>query len=187
MKKMTKRLFLSLLAAAAFVMPATLVAKEKTEAEVLAMLESKNADEVCSAMLNIEKRFSSNESAIKTIRTMLADPRLAVQRKAARVLGVLHTELTGDELKSVYALLKSSDRLAVIDGLKALRGLKAPGAAAEIIPLLQNTDENIVRDSCRTLAEMGAKSAIPSIEPLVSNPNKAIAKDAQEALFKLKQ
>jgi hypothetical protein len=103
-------------------------------------------------------------------------------------LGALHAEVSDDDIKAICSLLKSGTTEEVIDGLKALRGLKAPQAVAQITPLLKETGRhpNVIRDACRTLAVLGNKSIIPEIEPLLNSPNAAIKRDAQDAIYALK-
>jgi HEAT repeat protein len=103
-------------------------------------------------------------------------------------LGALHADVSNDDVKAICALLKSADPDEAIDGLKALRGLKAPQAVPQITPILKETNRhpNVIRDACRTLAVLGDKSVIREIEPLLNNPNAAIKKDAQDAIFVLK-
>ena len=109
-----------------------------------------------------------------------------MRRKAARVLGVVHAEVSETDLKAIFAMLKAQDPQEVIDALKSLRGLKAPGAVAEILPLLKSSNANVMRDACRTLAVLGTKDNIPAIEALLSNPQPAVKKDAQDAIFQLR-
>ena len=73
-----------------------------------------------------------------------------------------------------------------MDGLIALRGLKAAEALPEILPLLNHAAPNVVRDACRTVAILGGKEHIPLIEPLLKNADPKVQKDAQDALFVLK-
>jgi hypothetical protein len=82
--------------------------------------------------------------------------------------------------------LRSDDVDVVIHALIALRRLKAPDIAPEILPLLMHTNEHVLRDACRTLAVLGDKDAIPSIEPLLQHPEEDVRKDAQKAIDKLR-
>jgi HEAT repeat protein len=93
--------------------------------------------------------------------------------------------LTRDELKSVAALL-NGDPQEQMDGLKALRGLKAQEIVPQILPLLKSATPNVIRDACRTLAVLGTKDNIPAIEEVLSHPSAAVKKDAQDAIFALK-
>jgi HEAT repeat protein len=159
----------------------------KTEDELIADLSSPKAGVVTSALQKIEKEYPTTTKALPAIKKLLTDPRLKVQRKAARVLGSLHANVDETDIKNICTLLKSSDADAVIDGLKALRGLKAQSAIPEILPLLKNSNEHVLRDSCRTLAVLGDKSLIPDIKPLLEYPNAAVQKDASDAIYILKQ
>lgn len=188
MNTMTKNLFLALIALGVVTAPATLLAKERTEAEYIKLMDEKDEGDVASAMMGIEKNFPTSEAGVAKIRKMLVtDNRIVVKRKAARVLGVLHTELNADEAAAIFSLLKNSEKFAVMDGLKALRGLNVKGATDAILPLLNHADLNVIRDSLRTLSEIGGKDLVPKIEPLLNHADKAVKKDAQDALFKLKQ
>lgn len=177
--------------AALFVFLATALtssAAQKSEDELIAELASPNADKVAIALQKLEKDYPTSTRAHPQIKKLLTDSRPKVRRKAARVLGALHAEVNNDDIKAICALLKSSDTDEAIDGLKALRGLKAPQAVAQITPILKETSRhaNVIRDACRTLAVLGNKDVIPAIEPLLNNPNAAIKKDAQDAIFVLK-
>jgi HEAT repeat protein len=117
---------------------------------------------------------------------MLKDPREKVQRKAARVLGAINAKVDAKVLADITPLLKSANKDAVIDGLKALRGLDAASTVPQIVPLLASPDENIKRDACRTLAEIGSPPVISKIEPLLSDSNKKVQEGARTAIEKLK-
>jgi HEAT repeat protein len=108
-----------------------------------------------------------------------------VRRKAARVLGILHADVDQTDLKNICALLEASDPAEVMDGLKALRGLKASETVPQILPLLKHSNTGVLRDACRTLAVLGNKDVIPSIEPLLKHSHAAVKKDAQDAIFLL--
>ena len=161
-------------------------AAEKSEAAAIAALSDKNEGKVTAAMQEIEKKFPNSVEGVAKIKSMLADSRVKVRRKAARVVGTLHAEVTEAELKNIAALLKGSTPEEVIDGLKSLRGLKSQPVIPEIKALLTHATPNVVRDACRTLSEIGGKDLIPAIEPLLNHANAAVKKDAQDAIFKLK-
>jgi HEAT repeat protein len=188
MKTMFQRSVVAAAFAAFLALTVSVQAKEKTEDELIAELASANADKVAMAMQQLEKAYPTSTKAHPQIKKLLTDERPKVRRKAARVLGALHAEVSDADIKAICALLKSADPDEAIDGLKALRGLKAPQAVAQITPLLKETGRhaNVIRDACRTLAVLGDKSTIPQIEPLLNNPNAAIRKDAQDAIFALK-
>jgi HEAT repeat protein len=142
---------------------------------------------VTAALQKLEKQYPTSTKAIPAIKKLLADSRPEVRRKSARVLGVLHAEVSETEVKQICGLLKGSQPAEVIDGLKSLRGLKSANSAIpEILPLLKHQHPNVIRDACRTLAVLGNKDLVPSIEPLLNHPNAAVKKDAQDAIFALR-
>lgn len=179
-----KTTFALLFALATFVFQAP--AAEKTEAAAIAALSDKNADKVAMAMQEIEKKFPTSVEGIAKIKSMLTDDREKVRSKAARVLGVLHADLTEEQLKSVAAMLNGKTDKEIMEALKALRGLKSKPVIPQITALLNHKTPNVVRDACRTLSEIGGKDLIPAIEPLLNHANAAVKKDAQDAIFKLK-
>src|SRR5512138_2987489 len=125
------------IAVAGFVFATNASAKEKTEAELIADLSSPKPGVVTDALQQIEKKYPTSAAAIAKTKELLADNRPPVRRKAARVLGVLHADLSAQEMQSVVALLKG-DSQEQMDGLKALRGLKAQSAIPDIVPLLKS-------------------------------------------------
>lgn len=162
------------------------LAKDKTEGQYIADLASPKEKVVIDALGGIEKNFPTSQTAIPKIKALLADSRLPVKRKAARVLGVVHADVNSDDLKNIVTLLDSTEKATIIDGLKSLRGLKAESTVPKIVPLLQNPDANVKRDACRTLAVLADKSVISSIEPLLQDKDKAVVKDAADAIAALK-
>jgi HEAT repeat protein len=162
------------------------LASKKTEEEWIAQLASPDEGKVTSALQGLEKEYPDSKTAQAAVVSKLKDPREKVQRKAARVLGAIHAPVDKKILADITPLLKSPHKDAVIDGLKALRGLDSKSTIPEILPLLTNPDENIKRDSCRTLAEIGDASLVPKIEPLLSDPNKKVQEDARDAISRLK-
>ncbi len=162
------------------------LASKRTEEELIAQLASSDENKVTSALQGLEKEYPESATARAKIVSMLKDPREKVQRKAARVLGAIHAPLDKKALADITPLLKSANKDAVIDGLKALRGLESKSTIPEILPLLAREDENIKRDACRTLAEIGDASLVPKIEPLLSDPNKKVQEDARDAISRLK-
>jgi HEAT repeat protein len=161
-------------------------AASKTEDQLIAELASPNGKKVEKALLTLEKQYPTGTKALPEIKRLLTDSRENVRRKAARVLGVLHAEVSEADLKNISALLKSSNTGEVVDGLKSLRGLKAESTVRDILPLLHDKDLGVVRDACRTLAVLGNKDHIPQIEPLLKHANTKVRADAQDAIFKLK-
>ncbi len=163
-----------------------LAAAEQTEEQVVAQLGDKNGDKAAAAMQAIEKKFPTSVEGIKKIKSMLGDERVKVRRKAARVIGALHADVTEAELKAIAGLLKGQTPEEVIDGLKSLRGVKSKPVIPEITALLNHPTPNVLRDACRTLSEIAGRDVIPAIEPLLNHAHPAVKKDAQDAIFKLK-
>lgn len=161
-------------------------AKPAAEAELIANLDSPKEKVVYSALQDLEKQYPTSPTAIAKIKTLLTDPRAVVHEKAARVLGAIHADVSETDLNNIATLLDSPTKDGIIQGLKALRGLKAGSVVPKIIPLLKNPDANVKRDACRTLAVIADKSAIPQIEPLLQDPDKAVVRDANDAIFALK-
>ncbi|MEI6083886.1 MAG: HEAT repeat domain-containing protein [Verrucomicrobiota bacterium] len=159
---------------------------EKTEDELIQEFSNPKGSVVAKAMMDVEKNFPHSAKATPLIKAALTDPRPEVRRKAARVLGVWHEEVSAQDIKNICAMLKAAEPAEVMDALKSLGGLRAKSAVPEILPCLKATHPNVVRDACRALAQIGDKSVIPAIEPLTSSSDKAIKKDAEEAIFKLK-
>lgn len=187
MHNLTKRSFLIALALGIFVLTtSTSQAKPKTEDELIAELSGANANKVADAMLGLERQFPTSTRAQGEIKKYLEDPREIVRRKAGRVLGAVHAEVSDAELKKIAAMLKATSKLEVMDALKSLRGLKAASTLPQILPLLQNPDIGVVRDACRTVAVFGSKANIPALEELLKHPDPKVQKDAQDAIFELK-
>ena len=188
MIRMTQRSFIIALAVGVFTFTTAQVeaAKVKTEEQLIADLASPKEDVVADAMLKIEKQFPTSTKAIPEIKKYLGDNRAKVRRKAARVIGVLHADVTSAEIKTICALLKATEQREVMDGLIALRGLKAAEALPEITPLLNHAAPGVIRDACRTIAVLGSKEHIALIEPLLKHADPKVQLDAQDALFKLK-
>jgi HEAT repeat protein len=159
---------------------------DKSEAELVKELDSPQDKIVCDALQGIEKQYPASVEGLAKAKSLLTDSRVKVREKAARMLGALHAEVSADDLKHISALLNSPEKTEVMEGLKALRGLKAQSEIPKIVALLQNPESNIKRDACRTLAVLADKSVIPSIEPLLQSPDKAVVKDANDAIFALK-
>jgi len=188
MKKLSKRTFILALACGVFALSTAPVhaGKVKTEEELIADLASPKEEVVTSTMLKLEKQFPTSPTAIAAVKKYLGDNRPAVRRKSARVLGAIHADVTSAEIKTICALLKGSEPREVMDGLIALRGLKAAEALPEILPLLQHSDLKVIGDACRTVAVHGDKSNIAAIEPLLKHPNAKVQKEANDAIFILK-
>jgi len=163
-----------------------LLASARTEDQLIQDLDSSDSGKVKSALGQLQKHYPTSPKSLSGIKKALKDSRSEVRRKAARALGSLHAEVDQTNIKDLCALLKASDLNEVEDGLKALRGLKAPEAVPSILPLLRHPSANIVRDACRTLAVLGNKDTIPSIEPLLKNAEPDVIKDAKDAISKLR-
>ncbi len=161
-------------------------ASTRPESELLRDLDSPSAGVVCDALQALEKQYPGSPTARPKIVARLDDSREEVRRKAARVLGAMGTRLDDAGTAKVAALLSSRDVDAVIDGLKALRGIGNPSATAAIVPLLQHPNRYVKRDACRTLAVLGDRTLVPAIEPLVGNPDREIDEDARLAIARLK-
>jgi HEAT repeat protein len=176
----------ALLVALLALVPSVQAKAVRSEDELIAALSGSNGKEVARAMLELEKNYPTSTKAFPAIKGLLKDPRPEVRRKAARVLGSLHAEVSNDELKLIADLLKSSDKAEVMDGLKALRGLRAHAVVPEIEAMLEFPNDNVKRDACKTLAVVGDKGSIPKIEPLLQFPAPAVQKDAMDAIAALK-
>jgi hypothetical protein len=175
----------------------SLLAK-KSEAELIEMLKSRDYHHVVDALDRLPNWYPKSTAALPVIRELLKSKDLFgkdvppnigpnfLARKAARSLGLYRAEVSADDLKLIYEFLKARDPLEVMDGLKALRGLNAPGAVAEIVPLLKDQNEHVLRDACRTLAILGNKATIPVLEPLLKHSKSAVRGDAKDAITKLR-
>jgi HEAT repeat protein len=183
MKNFCKRL---LAAAFIFAIALPLLAKQKTVDELITDLASPKPNVVVSALQDIEKSYPTDANALTKVKGLLADPRSAVKRKAARVLGAINADVSDDDLKNI-AMLLTGDKNEKTDGLKSLRGLKAQITIPQITPLLQDSDLNIKRDAIRTLAVLGDKSLVPTIQPFLTFPDLAVQKDAADAIEILKE
>jgi HEAT repeat protein len=168
-----------------FALALPLLAKPQTEEQLIADLDSPTAKVVHAALQNLEKQYPTSAPALAKIKTLLTDARPEVREKAARVLGAIHAEVSDTDLKNIAALLDATDKTEIMEGLKALRGLKAQSTIPKIVPLLQHADNNVKRDACRTLAVIADKSAIPSIEPLLKDADAKVQKDASDAISAL--
>ncbi len=187
MNMMTKRGFMMTVAVAVLllgILPSE-AAKSKTEDELIAELSGTNADKVAHAMQELEKQFPTTTKALPELKKMLTDSREKVRRKAGRVLGVLHAEVSAEDLKNITAMFKAADPQEVMDALKSLRGLKATSVLPEILSQLKSTDIGVIRDACRTVAALGSKANVQDIEPLLTHPDAKVQKDAKDAIFAL--
>jgi HEAT repeat protein len=185
MSHILKRILVGASLLSLFALARTAVAAEKSEDQLIADLDSPRAQIVNEALLKLEKQYPTSTKAFPKMKKLLTDNRPEVRRKSARVLGVLHADVSSEDLKNIVAMFKG-DAQEQMDALKSLRGLKAQQTVPDILPLLKSTTPNVVRDACRTLAVLGSKDTIPALEPLLNNPNSAIKKDAQDAIFALR-
>jgi HEAT repeat protein len=158
----------------------------KTEEQLIADLDSPKDKVVYAALQDLEKQYPASAPAQAKMKVLLTDPRPLVHEKAARVLGALHADVSGIDLKNIAAMLDSADKKEVQQALQALRGLKAQPVIPKIVPLLQHPDPFVKRDACRTLAVIADKGVIPSIEPLLKDADPKVVKDASDAIFALK-
>jgi HEAT repeat protein len=188
MIKSSKHSFIGMLALAVLAVSLPVFAGAPlSEDQVVANLASPKESVVISALRNVEKNYPTSTTVLPAVKKLLTDPRLEVKRKAARVLGVIHADVDSTDINNICDLLKSSDKRVIMDGLIALRGLKAQSAIPQIVPLLDNPDLNVKRDSMRTLAVLGDKSLIPKIQPLLTYPYLAVQKYAADAISILKE
>ena len=171
---------------AMFTAASPVLAVEKTEDQLIQDLESPNAGKVADALLKLEKQYPTGTKALPAMKKLLTDSREKVRRKAGRVLGALHAEVSETDLKNITAMFKATDPDEVMDALKSLRGLRAESTLPEIVPLLQNAHVGVIRDACRTIAVLGNKSHIAALEPLLQHADAKVKKDAQDAIFTLK-
>lgn len=176
----------ALLAAMIAVAPSAYAKKIKTEDELIAEMESPTEKIAVHAMLEYEKTYPTSTKALPVIKKNLADSRVAVRIKAARVLGSLHAEVSKDELKTIAAMMESSDKKEAMEAVKSLRGLRSQPVIPQIVKALEYPDDNVKRDACRTLAVVADKSVIPKIEPLLQFPSPKVQKDAMDAIAALK-
>lgn len=184
MKRITKTL---LIAAAVCATALPLLAKPpQTEEQLIAAMDSPKEKIVYAALQDFEKQYPTSAPGLAKVKTLLTDPRPLVHQKAARVLGALHTDLSSTDLDNITKMLDSADKNEVMEGLKALRGLKAQSALPKIVGTLKNPDAFVKRDACRTLAVLGSKNNVADIEPLLTDPDKRVVKDANDAIFALK-
>jgi hypothetical protein len=169
-------------------------APRKSEAELLEMLGSSEHKKVLDALDRLPNWYPTSTNAQQQIKKLLGTklnvsgvPQNLISRKAARALGNYHATLTWDELQVFLGFIRSSSVDDVMDGLKALRGLREPPdieerLAAEIVLLLKDKEIIIARDAMRTLGALGNKSSIPAIEPFLKHLRLDVKKDAREAI-----
>lgn len=174
-------------------------ATRKTEAQLIAMLDSKNYQDVLDAMDRLPNWYPGSTNAIQQIRRQLRTtltlsrvPKNLINRKAARALGNYGATLEWDDVKIFIGFIRSADIDEVMDGLKALRGLKEPPdierkIADEVVVLLKDKETHIVRDAMRTLATVGNAEVIPAIEPFVKYRRLDVSRDARDAIAAIRK
>ncbi len=193
MSKLSQRSFIGAMILTVFALtlaPFSLQAKSpKSEDELIADLASPKDGVVAEALQKLEKDYpnSPKSKSVPEIKKLLGDPRPKVARKAARVLGAVNAEVSQADLDKICELLKSADKSTVIDGLKALRGLKSKSVIPQMLPLLKTPDKNVIRDTIRTLAVVGDRGLIPTLKPFMDYPDLAVQKDAADAIGILKE
>lgn len=166
----------------------------KTEAELISMLSSTNYQKAIDALDRLPNWYPNSTNAIQEIRKLLGStvtrrgvPKNILSRKAARALGSYGATLGEDDLKVFVSFIRSADVDDVMDGLKALRGLKLPPdserkLSAEIVLLLKDKEIHVVRDAIRTLGALGNKDVIPVLEPFVKQLRLDVKRDAKDAI-----
>ena len=163
--------------------------KRGSEAYLIGMLSSHDLEEVYDALARLPEKYPDSTNAVRVISGMLGDSK--VRRQAARSLGHYRAELDVEHVRLILGLLHAYDPNEVMDGLKALRGLREPQPivdlmVAQMIPLLKDKNDHVVRDTCITLAVHGNKDTIPHIEPLLTRIRWDVKKDATEAIAALR-
>lgn len=188
-----------LLAITALVPPSSDAAPGKSEADLIAMLRSQNYKQVLDALDRLPNWYPNSTTAVQEIRKLLGTrltisgvPPNYLSRKVARSLGNYHATLNSDEVKLILGFVRSAEIDDVMDGLKALRGLKEPAEieekiAAELVLLLQDKEPHVVRDAIRTLGVVGNKETIPAIEPFLRHLKLDVKRDAREAITALEK
>ena len=188
MINLTKRSFLIALACGAVALTTVpaFAAKVKTEDELIADLASPKEAIVVETMLKLEKQFPLSTKWHPAVKKMLTSNQPKIRRKAGRVLGAVHAEVSDADLKNITAMFKAADPQEAMDALKSLRGLKAQSTLPEVVALLKSSNTGIIRDACRTVAELGNKSNVADIEPLLKHADTKVQQDAADAIHKLK-
>src|SRR5690349_1770713 len=151
MIQLTKRSFFIALACGVVALANTpsFAAKLTTEDELIADLASPKESVVVDTMLKLEKQFPLSTKWHPEVKKMLTSNQPKVRRKAGRVLGVVHAEVSDADLKNITAMFKATDPQEVMDALKSLRGLKAQSTLPEVVALLKSPNPGIIRDACR--------------------------------------
>lgn len=158
----------------------------RATSDIVADLESPDAEVVVEALLDFERQHPGDATLLGHAKRLVTDHRPTVRRKAARVLGAINAAVEPQTVDQIARMLSAGDRDEVVDALKALRQLPAQRAVPGILPLLRRSDPHIVRDACRTLAVLADRTAIPAIEPLLRHPDEAVRRDAEAAIARLR-
>jgi HEAT repeat protein len=174
-------------------------APKKTEAELLAMLKSPEPQKVIDALDRLPNLYPNSTTAVQEIRGLLGTrtstrgfPSNIITRKAARALGNYGATLGDEDIQVFLKLIRSASVDDVMDGLKALRGLKQPveseqKIAAEVTLLLKDKEIHVVRDAIRTLGALGNKDTIPVLEPFLKHSRVDVKSDARAAIALLQK
>lgn len=174
--------------------PLALGKPNKTEAQLIEMLNSRDYQKVIDALDRLPHWYPDSTNALSPIKNILKSkvsivppnvPENILARKAARALGYYHATLSHEELEVLFAFLDARDPNVVMDALKAFRGLDTPEAVPRIIPLLKDPNTHVVQDSCRTLGVLGNKDTIATLTPLLKHSKADVRKDARDAISKL--
>src|SRR5215510_3073034 len=104
-----RRTLAGMIIASVLAIASPLLAKEKSEDDLIAELSNPNADKVAEAMLQLEKKYPTSTKAFPELKKLLTDPREKVRRKAGRVLGALHADVDSQNLKDICAMLKATN------------------------------------------------------------------------------
>ena len=93
-----RRTWLALLAATSILIARPALAA--SEDSLIKELDSPNADTVAKALLALEKQYPTSTKALPIMKKLLSDNREKVKRKAARVLGSLHADVSSNDIKA---------------------------------------------------------------------------------------
>ena len=187
MNAIIRKLPLALLAASAALILSCASTANRTESEFLNDLNSPSENTVCDALRGLERNYPNSPAARAGMIARLDDSREIVRRRAARALGAIGARVDDQAHGKVVALLSSRDDDAIIDGLKALRGMGNATAVSAVVPLLKSNGPFVKRDACRTLSVLADKTVIADIEPLLNDKDSNVQADARLAIAKLQE
>jgi len=185
MKKTQKFFWLGIFAALVLAVPSC-ISPDKPVAQYITDLDSSDDTTVYTALEQIRKVYPTSLAAQAKVKTLLADKRINVRRQAVRTIAAVHAEVNETDLNNIAAFLDDKNPQIIIDGLKALRELKAQSMIPRIIPLLQNPNHSVMRDAIRTLSALGDEKLIPTLQPFLTFPDKNVRQDAAYAIELLK-